>query len=145
MQWPERERAGLLRFRQALGASPPLWWALLYFFSLLTGYYVLRPVRDAMGASNDALTVFPPAMIDWAVGRGIDLNQFTLQILFSGTFFVMLLLQPLYLVRIEGSARTLRERAVLVDTLTHRSGDGGDDTDARPAGAGGEASPGRVP
>jgi len=96
MPLPDRERGGLLRFRQALGASPPLWWALLYFFSLLTGYYVLRPVRDAMGASNDALTVFPQAMIDWAVARGIDLNQFTLQILFSGTFVIMLLLQPIY-------------------------------------------------
>lgn len=96
MRWFERARAGLSRFREALGASPPLWWALLYFFCLLTGYYVLRPVRDAMGASNDALTVFPQGMIDWAVGRGIELNQFTLQILFSGTFFVMLLLQPLY-------------------------------------------------
>ncbi len=96
MQGPERGHAGLLRFRQALGSSPPLWWALLYFFSLLTGYYVLRPVRDAMGASNDALTVFPQAMIDFAVSRGIDLGQFTLQILFTGTFFVMLLLQPVY-------------------------------------------------
>lgn len=85
-----------MRLREALDASPPLWWALLYFFSLLTGYYVLRPVRDAMGASNDALTVFPQAMIDWAVVRGIDLNQFTLQILFTGTFFIMLLLQPIY-------------------------------------------------
>ena len=25
-------------------------WSFLYFFALLTGYYVLRPVRDAMGA-----------------------------------------------------------------------------------------------
>jgi len=78
MPLPDRERGSVLRFRQALGASPPLWWALLYFFSLLTGYYVLRPVRDAMGASNDALTVFPQAMIDWAVARGTDLNQCTL-------------------------------------------------------------------
>lgn len=84
------------RFAQALEGSPPLWWALLYFFSLLTGYYVLRPVRDAMGASSDAVTVFPQALIDWALARGIELDQFTLQILFTGTFFVMLVLQPLY-------------------------------------------------
>jgi len=84
------------RFRAALVASPPLWWALLYFFSLLCGYYVLRPVRDAMGASDDALAVFPRGLIAWAQGRGIDLGEFTLQLLFTATFVVMLLLQPLY-------------------------------------------------
>lgn len=47
-------------------------WSFLYFFALLTGYYVLRPVRDAMGA----------------------LGQ--LQWLFTGTFFAMLLVTPLY-------------------------------------------------
>ena len=41
------------RFRSALGESPPLIWAFLYFFCLLSGYYVLRPVRDAMGASSE--------------------------------------------------------------------------------------------
>ena len=52
-------------FRTALAESPPLWWALLYFFCLLCGYYVLRPVRDAMGASSDIAAVFPPALLDW--------------------------------------------------------------------------------
>ena len=41
------------RFRAAFAESPPLWWAMLYFFCLLTGYYILRPVREAMGASRD--------------------------------------------------------------------------------------------
>jgi len=84
------------RLRAALAESPPLWWALLYFFCLLCGYYVLRPVRDAMGASSDASTVFPGFMLDWAAARGIALGEFTLQALFTGTFVVMLLLQPLY-------------------------------------------------
>jgi len=88
--------SGLSRFRGALAESPPLWWAMLYFFCLLTGYYVLRPVRDAMGASSDALAVFPRAWVAWADARGWDLRDFTLQLLFTGTFLVMLVLQPLY-------------------------------------------------
>ncbi|MEN4902483.1 MFS transporter [Luteimonas sp. TWI1437] len=84
------------QFRRALRESPPLWWALLYFFCLLCGYYVLRPVRDAMGASTDAVAIFPGFMLDWAASRGIALGEFTLQVLFTGTFFVMLVLQPLY-------------------------------------------------
>ena len=84
------------RFRAALTASPPLWWATLYFFCLLCGYYVLRPVRDAMGASSDAAAVFPRGLI--AVGErwGIEVGDFTLQLLFTGTFIAMVLLQPLY-------------------------------------------------
>lgn len=82
--------------RDALAQSPPLWWALLYFFCLLCGYYVLRPVRDAMGASSDISTVFPPFLLDWASARGVALEDFTLQVLFTATFFVMLLLQPVY-------------------------------------------------
>jgi len=39
--------------RGALREFPALLWSFLYFFFLLTGYYVLRPVRDAMGAAND--------------------------------------------------------------------------------------------
>ena len=35
----------IARFRSALADSPPLLWSFLYFFSLLCGYYVLRPVR----------------------------------------------------------------------------------------------------
>lgn len=73
-----------------------LWWAALYFFALLTGYYVLRPVRDAMGASGDAAAIFPQALLDWARVRGVDLGDFTLQLLFTGTFVAMLLLQPVY-------------------------------------------------
>lgn len=77
-------------------ASPALWWSLLYFFCLLTGYYVLRPVRDAMGASGDVATVFPPALVDWAQRSGMDLAAFTLQLLFTATFACMVLLQPVY-------------------------------------------------
>jgi ATP:ADP antiporter, AAA family len=49
-----------------------LGWSFLYFFALLTGYYVLRPVRDAMGAGGQ------------------------LQWLFTGTFIAMLVVTPLY-------------------------------------------------
>ncbi|HEU4772950.1 MAG TPA: MFS transporter [Lysobacter sp.] len=86
----------LHRFRAALADSPPLWWSLLYFFSLLCGYYVLRPVRDAMGASGDAATVFPHWLLAWAEGAGFALGDYTLQILFTGTFVAMLVLQPVY-------------------------------------------------
>ena len=84
------------RFRDALAGSPPLWWSLLYFFSLLCGYYVLRPVRDAMGASGNAEAVFPRWLVDWAAGHGYALGDYTLQVLFSGTFLAMVALQPLY-------------------------------------------------
>lgn len=88
--------SGMRRFRAALAGSPPLWWAMLYFFSLLCGYYVLRPVRDAMGASGDAMAVFPTALLGWAAERGIALHDYTLQLLFTGIFVVMVLLQPVY-------------------------------------------------
>ncbi len=84
------------RLRQELAESPPLWWALLYFFSLLCGYYVLRPVRDAMAASGDLAAVFPDAWIAWALAHGFALKDFVLQALFTGTFLSMLTLQPLY-------------------------------------------------
>jgi ATP:ADP antiporter, AAA family len=84
------------RFRAALAESPPLWWALLYFFSLLCGYYVLRPVRDAMGASTDIAAVFPRGMIALGERHGFEVGAFTLQLLFTATFLVMLLLQPVY-------------------------------------------------
>lgn len=93
---PRDVAARLRRFRAALAGSPPLWWALLYFFSLLCGYYVLRPVRDAMGSSGDALTVFPHAWVARARAQGWDLTDFTLQVLFTGTFLGMLVLQPVY-------------------------------------------------
>ena len=82
--------------RGALREFPPLAWSFLYFFCLLTGYYVLRPVRDAMGASADVQAVFPTALVDWAAARGWDLGGLTLQLLFTGTFIAMVLLQPAY-------------------------------------------------
>ena len=84
------------RLRTELAASPPLWWALLYFFSLLCGYYVLRPVRDAMGASGDAAAVFPRWLVDWSGDAGFALGEYTLQVLFSMTFVAMVLAQPVY-------------------------------------------------
>src|SRR5687768_9049262 len=82
--------------RGALRDYPALIWSFLYFFFLLTGYYVLRPVRDAMGAANDPYAVFPAAMVDWFAQRGVALGDFQLQTLFTGTFVMMLLLQPVY-------------------------------------------------
>lgn len=75
---------------------PALLWAFLYFFCLLTGYYVLRPVREAMGASADVAAVFPPWLIEAFAQRGMALGEFTLQVLFTFTFLIMLLLQPVY-------------------------------------------------
>ncbi|MCI2243374.1 MFS transporter [Xanthomonas sp. PPL568] len=86
----------LARLRGALRDSPPLAWAFLYFFSLLSGYYVLRPVREAMGASADVAAVFPPAMIAFFAAHGMPLKEFALQVLFTCTFLIMLLLQPVY-------------------------------------------------
>ena len=54
---------------------PALAWAFAYFFALLAGYYVLRPVRDEMGVQA-GLKALP-----W---------------LFSATFAAMLVLVPLY-------------------------------------------------
>lgn len=93
----ESRPAGFRQVINQLGVdSPALWWSLLYFFCLLSGYYVLRPVRDAMGASGDVVAVFPQRLIAWAGHAGIDLKDFTLQVLFTGTFLCMVLLQPLY-------------------------------------------------
>ena len=50
-------------------------WSFLYFFSLLTAYFILRPIRDAMGIAG---------------GTG------SLAYLFSYTFFVMLAVMPIY-------------------------------------------------
>ena len=84
------------RFKAALGDSPPLLWSFLYFFCLLTGYYVLRPVREAMGASSDVTALFPPSMIAFFAERGIALKELQLQVLFTCTFLIMLALQPVY-------------------------------------------------
>ncbi|QDH71688.1 NTP/NDP exchange transporter [Marilutibacter alkalisoli] len=88
--------AALRRFCAALSESPALWWSFLYFFCLLSGYYVLRPVREAMAASSDVAAVFPSAMIQFFAARGIALGEFTLQALFTGAFLIMLVLQPVY-------------------------------------------------
>lgn len=86
----------IARFRSALADSPPLLWSFLYFFSLLCGYYVLRPVREAMGASADVAAVFPPSMVEFFAARGLPLKELTLQVLFTCTFLIMLALQPVY-------------------------------------------------
>ena len=86
----------IARFRRALADSPPLLWSFLDFFSLLCGYYVLRPVREAMGASADVAAVFPPAMVEFFAARGLPLKELTLQVLFTCTFLIMLALQPVY-------------------------------------------------
>ena len=93
---PTAAGVGIGRIRAALGESPPLLWSFLYFFCLLSGYYVLRPVREAMGASSDVAAVFPPAMIEFFAARGIPLKELTLQVLFTCTFLIMLVLQPVY-------------------------------------------------
>lgn len=68
----------------------------IYFFCLLCGYYLLRPVRDAFGASPEVEAVFPHWLIEWAVAHDVALGEITLQVLFTGTFIAMLLLQPVY-------------------------------------------------
>lgn len=68
----------------------------IYFFCLLCGYYLLRPVRDAFGASPEVAAIFPQWLIDWTGTHGIALGDLTLQILFTGTFISMLILQPVY-------------------------------------------------
>ncbi len=96
MSTPQSQGGGRPSLRQALRQSPPLLWAGLYFFCLLSGYYVLRPVREAMAASSDLQTVFPPSLIAWFAGHGIALQDFVLQFLFTCVFLIMLVLQPLY-------------------------------------------------
>lgn len=84
------------RLRGALRDSPALGWSFLYFFCLLSGYYVLRPVREAMAASSDLLAVFPAGLIAGFAARGINLQDYVLQFLFSCVFVIMLVLQPVY-------------------------------------------------
>ncbi len=69
--------SGLFRtaVRVEPGELPAVGWSFLYFFCLLGGYYILRPVRDTMG-----------------IAGGVD----QLQWLFTGTFVAMLLAVPLY-------------------------------------------------
>ncbi|HEX5635314.1 MAG TPA: MFS transporter, partial [Gemmatimonadales bacterium] len=54
---------------------PALLWSFAYFFSLLCGYYVVRPMRDAMG-----------------IAGGVE----QLHWLFTGTFVAMLAAVPLF-------------------------------------------------
>ena len=96
MTEPAAPAATLTRFGQALRGSPPLLWSFVYFFCLLSGYYVLRPVREAMGASGDVQAIFPAWLIEAFTRRGVALGELTLQVLFTCTFLIMLLLQPLY-------------------------------------------------
>ncbi|WP_126967582.1 NTP/NDP exchange transporter [Xanthomonas arboricola] len=91
---PPRSAAG--RLSAALRSSPPLAWAFLYFFCLLSGYYVLRPVREAMSASADVEAIFPTGMTAFFAAHGVPLKDFTLQVLFTCTFLIMVLLQPVY-------------------------------------------------
>ena len=53
----------------------PLIWSFLYFYFLLTGYFILRPIREVMGVT--------------AGPENYDM-------LFLSTFIVMLMLQPIY-------------------------------------------------
>ncbi|MES1925644.1 MFS transporter [Salinisphaera sp. T31B1] len=67
------------RVRRALALEPgefgPVAWSFSYFFCLLAGYYVLRPVRDEMGIQG-----------------GVD----ALAWVFSATFLLMLAVVPLF-------------------------------------------------
>ncbi|MDO7959512.1 NTP/NDP exchange transporter [Xanthomonas euvesicatoria] len=96
MTSPSAPRSAAGRLSAALRSSPPLAWSFLYFFCLLSGYYVLRPVREAMGASADVEALFPTGMIAFFAAHGVPLKDFTLQVLFTCTFLIMVLLQPVY-------------------------------------------------
>ncbi|MBA3564138.1 MAG: MFS transporter [Gammaproteobacteria bacterium] len=67
---------------------PAALWAFAYFFCLLSGYYILRPLRDEMG-----------------IASGVE----NMQWLFTGTFIAMLLFVPLFGA---ASARIRRSRLV---------------------------------
>ena len=57
------------------GEMQALFWSFTYFFALLCSYYIIRPMRDAMG-----------------IAGGVD----KLQWMFTGTFLVMLASVPLF-------------------------------------------------
>jgi len=69
---PPDDRTPPALFRTEPGEWAAFAWSFAYFFALLTGYYVIRPVRDAMGATS------------------------RLELLFTATFICMLLLTPVY-------------------------------------------------
>lgn len=74
-----RRNSLISRLARVIGAEtrelPALAWAFLYFFSLLAGYYVLRPIRDEMGIEG-----------------GLE----SLPWLFTATFLAMLVVIPIY-------------------------------------------------
>ena len=74
---PSDALLGLLRraVRVREGELAALLLSFAYFFCLLCGYYILRPLRDEMG-----------------IASGVE----NLQWLFTGTFLVMLAAVPLY-------------------------------------------------
>lgn len=84
------------QFRDLNQQSPALLWSFIYFFCLLSGYYVLRPVRDAMGAASEVEAVFPSAMIAFFAAYGIPLKELTLQVLSTFSFALILVAQPIY-------------------------------------------------
>jgi AAA family ATP:ADP antiporter len=90
------KRLGWQDLRKAMTEVPALPISAIYFFCLLCGYYVLRPVRDAFGASPEVEAVFPQWLISWSLSHGWAIKDLTLQILFTGTFISMLILQPVY-------------------------------------------------
>jgi ATP:ADP antiporter, AAA family len=67
------------RWKKLLAVQPgewrPLFWSFSYFFALLCGYYIIRPMRDEMG-----------------IAGGVE----HLQWMFSGTFVVMLAAVPFF-------------------------------------------------
>jgi AAA family ATP:ADP antiporter len=71
--------AFLDRLRRAMPATPQeraaALWSFAYFFTLLAGYYVLRPLRDQMGIAGGVKS------LPW---------------LFTATFLTLLVAQPLY-------------------------------------------------
>src|SRR5437660_3146827 len=68
-------------------------WSFAYFFTLLAGYYVLRPLRDQMGIAGGVRN------LPW---------------LFTATFLTLLLAQPLY-----GALVARLPRARFIPTVYH--------------------------
>ncbi|MCC6242157.1 MAG: MFS transporter [Gemmatimonadaceae bacterium] len=90
------EDSGVLaRLRASVGARPGegavLVWATAYYFLVLCAYYVIRPIRDDMGAASGAEN------LAW---------------LFTGTMIGMLIVHPLYTKLVS----TLRRRAFIAWT-----------------------------
>src|SRR4029078_11661119 len=88
--WPERHGGRSQAHAVALAVTLPRWdrwlpatpaeraaalWSFAYFFTLLAGYYVLRPLRDQMGIAGGVKT------LPW---------------LFTATFVALLVAQPIY-------------------------------------------------